>query len=72
MVVFCLMGPKNEALWLPALYRVVVFMLGLAAGRAISIVVDGMPSLMLLVYLLLEIVLGVIGLIMVKGYQRAN
>lgn len=70
MVVFWVMGAKNDALKLPALYSVVVFMLGLAAGRALSLVVDGMPNPLLAVYLLLEIGFGVVGLILVKGFRQ--
>ncbi len=34
MVVFWFLGARHDGLRLPALYSVVVFMLGLAAGRA--------------------------------------
>ena len=71
MVVFWLMGAKSESLRLPALYSVVVFMLGLAAGRAISLVVDGMPSPLLFVYLLLEIGFGVVGIVLAKSQASA-
>ena len=71
MVVFWLMGARREPLRLPALYSVVVFMLGLAAGRAISLVVDGMPSPLLFVYLLLEIGFGVVGIVLAKSQASA-
>ena len=70
MVVFWVMGARNDALKLPALYSVVVFMLGLAAGRAISLLLDGMPSPLLVVYLLLEIGFGVVALTLVKGQSQ--
>jgi Domain of unknown function (DUF4345) len=70
MVVFWMMGARNDGLRSAALYSVVVFMLGLAAGRASSLVLDGMPNLMLVVYLFLEIGFGVIGLILIKGIGR--
>ena len=72
MVVFWVMGAKRDALRLPALYSVVVFMLGLAAGRAISLLVDGMPNPLLVVYLLLEIGFGVVGLMLVKGNNQGQ
>ncbi len=71
MVVFWVMGARNDALKVPALYSVVVFMLGLAAGRAVSLVLDGMPNPLLAVYLLLEIGFGVVGLMLVKGQGQA-
>ena len=71
MVLFWLIGARNEAIRLPALYSVVVFMLGLAAGRAISLVVDGMPSPLLFVYLLLEIGFGVVGIVLAKSQSSA-
>ncbi len=55
--------PRQEWLTLrqPALYSLVVFMLGLAAGRALSLVVDGMAHWLLVGYLLVEIAFGIIG-----------
>lgn len=68
MVVFWFLGARQDGLRLPALYSVVVFMLGLAAGRALSLAVDGVPSALLVVYLFLEIGFGVIGVIFIKSY----
>ncbi len=58
---FWIVGAIKPQFTLAALYSAVVFMLGLAAGRIISLVVDGMPNLLLLFYLFLEIVFGMIG-----------
>ena len=44
----------------PALWSVFVFMVGLAAGRVISLIFDGWPGGLLLVYLLLEVTFGCI------------
>jgi hypothetical protein len=41
-------------------------MLGLAAGRTLSLVIDGMPSWLLIVYLVLELILGMLGLQLLK------
>ena len=71
MVVFWLMGAKNAALRLPAIYSVVVFMLGLAGGRALSLLLDGLPSFLLVIYLFLEIGFGVVGLFLVRHYPRS-
>ena len=66
MVLFWLLGAANAALRVPALYSLVVFMLGLAAGRALSIVLDGMPSPAFVVYLGLEIFFGLLGLALAR------
>jgi hypothetical protein len=72
MVVFWVLGASKETLRVPALYSVVVFMLGLAAGRAMSLFVDGMPSSVLLViYLLLEIGFGLVGIYLIRNLDRS-
>ena len=66
MVVLWLMGALNRRFETAALYSLIVFMLGLAAGRLISLLVDGVPSPLLIVYLLLEIGFGVVGLMLAR------
>lgn len=61
MVAFWVAGAFRVTLRQPALYSLVVFMLGLAAGRALSLVVDGMAHWLLVGYLLVEIAFGIIG-----------
>jgi hypothetical protein len=51
----------------PALVSCAVFMLGLAAGRILSLIVDGMPHWLLVVYALLEIVLGLTAIAIYRG-----
>ena len=41
-------------------------MLGLAAGRTLSLMVDGMPYWLLVAYLVVELVLGGVGLQLLK------
>ena len=64
MVVFWLMGAFRKPLAAAALASCAVFMLGLAAGRILSFIVDGMPHWLLIVYAVLEVVLGVMALIL--------
>lgn len=66
LVIFWVKGATREHLLLPALYSLVVFMLGLAAGRFLSLVVDGVPNWLLVVYMFLEIGFGAIGIYMIK------
>jgi hypothetical protein len=51
----------------PALVSCAVFMLGLAAGRIVSLVLDGMPHWLLVVYAVLEIVLGLGAIAIYRG-----
>lgn len=69
MVIFWLNGARQEALTVPALWSVTVFMLGLAAGRALSLLVDGMPHPLLAVYVLLELGFGSVAWILAKNYR---
>ena len=65
-VLFWILGAFNVRLRQAALYSLVVFMFGLAAGRGLSVIVDGMPHWLLIVYLLLELVFGGIGVFLLK------
>ena len=70
LVVFWFIGAFNPRLRLTALYSLVVFMLGLAAGRILSVIVDGIPHWLLLVYLVLELLFGILGLILIKKSEN--
>jgi hypothetical protein len=67
MVVLWLWGAFSRPMAGPALVGCAVFMLGLAAGRLLSFVLDGMPHWLLIVYAALEIVLGVVAAILYKS-----
>jgi hypothetical protein len=67
---FWLLGAYRQKLTLPALYSLTVFMFGLAAGRAFSVAFDGIPHWLLVVYFILEILFGAVGLVMV--YQESK
>ena len=63
MVAFCLIAVFFRPSWQHvAVIWTVFFMFGLAIGRLISLVVDGVPSRILIVYLVVELAMGVIGL----------
>ena len=61
-----ILGAFNVRLRQAALYSLVVFMFGLAAGRGLSVIVDGMPHWLLIVYLLIELVFCGIGVFLLK------
>lgn len=65
-VVFWVMGARNKALTRPALYTLVVFMAGLALGRALSLIVDGMPHWLLFLYMVLELLFAAAGVMMLQ------
>ena len=62
MVVIWVWGAFKKQMTVPALVSCAVFMLGLAGGRILSFILDGMPHWLLVVYAALEIVLGLIAL----------
>ena len=64
LVVFWLLGAWREKLTRPALYSLTVFMFGLAGGRMLSLILDGRPHWLLIVYLVLEILFGAVGAVM--------
>jgi len=66
LIAFWIIGAFKAEVRQAALYSLVVFMLGLAAGRALSLLVDGMPHWLLVVYLALELVIGILGLRLLK------
>jgi hypothetical protein len=68
MVVLWLWGASSKQMTVPALVSCAVFMLGLAAGRIVSLVLDGMPHWLLVVYAVLEIVLGLIAVALYRGH----
>ena len=68
MVVFWLLGAFKRPLAGPALAACAVFMLGLAAGRILSFILDGLPHWLLIVYAVLEIVLGLIAVVLYRGH----
>ena len=67
MVVLWLMGVRSERFQQPAILSLVVFMLGLAAGRVLSMVLDGMPHPLLALYAALEVGFGVIGIMLLRS-----
>ena len=69
MVVFWLYGAFRRSMAGAALAACAVFMLGLAAGRLLSFLLDGLPHWLLVVYAALEIVLGLIAVTLYRGHN---
>jgi len=66
LILFWIIGAFKVQFRQAALYSLIVFMLGLAAGRILSIIIDGIPHWILGVYLILEISFGTLGILLVK------
>ena len=62
MVVLWLIGIFKPAYWRIATISNVLFMSGLALGRIISLVVDGIPSIAFSIGLALELILALWGI----------
>jgi len=71
LAVFWITGAMRPGLRQAALYSLVVFMLGLAFGRLLSLVIDGSPNILLLLYLFLELGFGVAGIVLLRREQSA-
>jgi len=67
LIVFWLLGAHNKNYETPALYSLIVFMLGLASGRALSLALDGMAHPLLVIYLILEVGFGLAGIALIKN-----
>ena len=69
MAIFWILGALKKSLTIPALWSLVIFMTGIGAGRAISMIADGMPSGPYLLFLLLEVIFALIGFIFIKSMK---
>ena len=72
LIIFWILGARSAKLTRPALFSLTVFMLGLAGGRTLSLLIDGMPHWLLFVYLILEILFGVVGLLMLITVNKTE
>ena len=64
--VFWLVASTKPKLQRSALWVLFLFMVGLATGRALSIILDGMPGFVLLFYLVAELVFGVLAFVSLR------
>lgn len=64
-VLIWLLGAATPSLRRPAMFCLVVFTLGIAVGRMISLLVDGVSHWTLIVFLILELIIGITGLALI-------
>ena len=69
MVILWVIGIFKPVYWRTATIANVAFMVGLATGRIISLIIDGIPSISFTVGLALELTLGLWGIINLKKDQ---
>ena len=65
--IFWITGAFNDSLKIPALWSLIIFMVGLASGRFLSLIIDGVPHPLFIVWMLLEIIFGVLGYKYIKN-----
>ena len=70
MTAFWIIGIHNPAYWRSATITNVLFMSGLAAGRIVSLIADGVPSTLFLTGLVLELILACWGIWNLKKIQQ--
>jgi len=72
MIVLWVIGAFRLDFTRAAVISEIFFMLGLAGGRLLSITVDGVPSIPLVLYTIVEIVLGIWGIwvLMTQGPKQ--
>jgi hypothetical protein len=66
MIVLWVLGAFQANLTWAAVIAEIVFMIGLFLGRVLSIIVDGVPSILLVLYAILEITMGLWGVLILK------
>ena len=67
-----IVGIIKSKFWVSATFTNIVFMGGLAFGRLISLVIDGIPSAYFLIGLLLEIIFLFWGALNLKKYRHLD
>jgi len=70
MVTFCIIAAFTPEWRRVAVIWAVFFAYSLAIGRVLSLIVDGMPSRMLLFYLAVELAVGTLGLFVLERERR--
>lgn len=70
LIIFWILGASNKGLTSPALYSLIVFMWGLAVGRAMSLIIDGMAHWLLVTYMGLEILFALVGMMVLKKFKE--
>ena len=68
--IFWVIGALNLSLRLSALWSLFIFYTGAGAGRILSIVLDGAPDVIFILYLILEIFGSAISFWLIRGFRN--
>tara|TARA_B100000965_G_C18961674_1_gene485768 strand:- start:25 stop:402 length:378 start_codon:yes stop_codon:yes gene_type:complete len=66
-VLLWISGAFYKKLMVPALWCMFVFMLGIGLGRALSLIFDGMPDIVFVIFMIFELIAAVITYLMLKS-----
>lgn len=72
MIVLWVLGALRPSLTRSAVIAEILFMFGLAFGRVLSIILDGVPSMLLVGYAIVEIGLGLWGVLVLNATMDRN
>ncbi len=67
-----ILGVFNSNYWYAATIANIIFMLGLALGRVISSIIDGLPTLIFSVGTIGELVLAIFGIYQLISHQKST
>ena len=70
MTIFCVIAAFTPSWRHVATIWAVFFMYSIAAGRILSLIVDGVPSPILLFYMAVELIVGTLGLLVLARERR--
>lgn len=70
MIGMWILGATKDKYREVALYAMAIFMFGLAFGRIVSLIIDGIPHWLLIVYAVLEIYSGVVTLFFINKRNK--
>ena len=68
--IFWVIGALNLSLRLSALWSLFIFYTGAGVGRVLSVVLDGTPDVIFILYLILEIFGSAISIWLIRGFKN--
>ena len=69
-VLLWIFGAFNKSLTIPALWCMFVFMIGIGLGRALSLILDGMPDMIFILFMFFEFVAAGITFYLLRGKAK--
>ncbi len=72
MIALWVLGAFRSNFTRAAVIAEIFFMIGLALGRVVSIIVDGVPSVLLIAYTVVEVTMGLWGILILKNLSTTQ